>query len=584
MDPTEIQRKVLNEWFNTARWIYNRCLAVVNEAKEKGLNYLHKKKLRELVINDDNYKDDPELYWVLRTPYDIKDGAMEDLLDAFHAAESKNTHISEKKDKAKKEVKFEIHFKTKRKMSDSIRIHAKHWKKKPIQHNHPSENYGRFNPDKFKDSVENELLSLGLNSHHCDKKKLRKEKLQKLYQMKREIADKGEEIFQLSNLPKLESILNLEESETGYVSEKTISRYIDNPQYNNWKKKLEDDPELKKRKAYLKSLKKKYEENKPEIGESDIQLLFREQVPDDLVYDTRLKRDNLGHFYLCVLNPIEIRSENQRPEPIMENEGNVLAIDPGTKTFLTGYDPSGRIIEWGRHDHLKIIKLGNRASRFQRLANKKNIGHRKRYQYLRSKQRVHQKIQHMVCELHCKLAKFLCENYDVILLPEFKSKQMAKKSYKRKLNNSCTFALLSWSHWKFQQRLIQKAREYPWCKVCIITEEYTTKTCGRCGHINDVKGDVFKCSQCKFVAERDSHAAQNIYLRFLTKFRDQNSKNSEPANVARPRPSSVTRDIIDLDDFDMVFQLYHLLRIVGFIEGERCFYFCTSICFNIFFR
>jgi putative resolvase len=43
MIPTTVQKKILNEWFHTARWIYNQCLAIV---KEKGIEYLDMSKLR----------------------------------------------------------------------------------------------------------------------------------------------------------------------------------------------------------------------------------------------------------------------------------------------------------------------------------------------------------------------------------------------------------------------------------------------------------------------------------------------------------------------------------------------------------
>ena len=50
----------------------------------------------------------------------------------------------------------------------------------------------------------------------------------------------------------------------------------------------------------------------------------------------------------------------------------------------------------------------------------------------------------------------------------------------------------------------------------ICTEEYTSKTCGRCGELNDVKAlDVYSCNKCKLVIDRDVNGARNIYIKVL---------------------------------------------------------------------
>ena len=78
--------------------------------------------------------------------------------------------------------------------------------------------------------------------------------------------------------------------------------------------------------------------------------------------------------------------------------------------------------------------------------------------------------------------------------------------------------MVTWSHYRFQMRLLNKAREYPWCQVVIVSEAYTSKTCGKCGTINNKLGGskVFKCGSCGLVCDRDKHAARNILLRYLT--------------------------------------------------------------------
>jgi transposase len=49
-------------------------------------------------------------------------------------------------------------------------------------------------------------------------------------------------------------------------------------------------------------------------------------------------------------------------------------------------------------------------------------------------------------------------------------------------------------------------------------EQFTTKTCGNCGCINENVGSnkIFKCDKCNLIADRDFHAARNILIKFLT--------------------------------------------------------------------
>ena len=75
------------------------------------------------------------------------------------------------------------------------------------------------------------------------------------------------------------------------------------------------------------------------------------------------------------------------------------------------------------------------------------------------------------------------------------------------------------AHYKFQQRLKDKSREFPLCRVEIVSEAFTSKTCGRCGKINETLGGkaVFECANCQLKLDRDIHAARNILLRALEK-------------------------------------------------------------------
>jgi len=72
---------------------------------------------------------------------------------------------------------------------------------------------------------------------------------------------------------------------------------------------------------------------------------------------------------------------------------------------------------------------------------------------------------------------------------------------------------LNLQHYKFKGRLRHKCKEYS-SKLKDCTEEYTSKTCTRCGQINEVGcSEIYKCSGCKLVIDRDINGARNIYLK-----------------------------------------------------------------------
>ncbi|MCC3491690.1 MAG: transposase [Microcoleus sp. PH2017_16_JOR_D_A] len=54
--------------------------------------------------------------------------------------------------------------------------------------------------------------------------------------------------------------------------------------------------------------------------------------------------------------------------------------------------------------------------------------------------------------------------------------------------------------------------------VVDVSEAYTSKTCGNCGHIHRKLGGskVFKCPNCQTVIGRDLNGARNILLRALS--------------------------------------------------------------------
>lgn len=109
--PTQEERMRLRQWIGTARWTYNQCLIAVEKEGVKR----NKKDLRARCLNAANFQSKTELKWVLETPYDIRDEAMNDLLKGYasnFAAKRKN---------------FKMKFRSKKDPQSSIAILSKHW-------------------------------------------------------------------------------------------------------------------------------------------------------------------------------------------------------------------------------------------------------------------------------------------------------------------------------------------------------------------------------------------------------------------------------------------------------------------------
>lgn len=242
-------------------------------------------------------------------------------------------------------------------------------------------------------------------------------------------------------------------------------------------------------------------------------LIGAEAIPSEVNHAVRFVRDRMGRYFLVIPTDTPKKSENQAP---LERE-SIVSLDPGVRTFQTTYDASGLASEWGKGDMSTIYTLCRKADKLQSVWQGKKG--KKRRSTKRAWLRLLERIKNKVNEIHCKLAKWLCDNYMVILIPKFETSQMVRRT-KRKIHTTTARNMLTWSHYRFREKLKTKAELYPWVKVIECDEPYTSKTCGQCGEINTKLGGAktFKCSKCGYVANRDVNGARNILLRYLSLF------------------------------------------------------------------
>ena len=144
----------------------------------------------------------------------------------------------------------------------------------------------------------------------------------------------------------------------------------------------------------------------------------------------------------------------------------ICGVDPGVRNFMTTYDTLGKISYY------------NYNSRYHNALSSKKY--------------------------HYKVAKTLIENYDIIMYGDIMIN-----------HKTLRFDL-------FKKTLIRVAKQSKTCKVYVVDESFTTKTCSKCGELNmDLTTEKeYKCIGCKQLVYRDSNAAKNILLKGLISNRD----------------------------------------------------------------
>ena len=218
-----------------------------------------------------------------------------------------------------------------------------------------------------------------------------------------------------------------------------------------------------------------------------------------LVYDRRV-----GTYTLQV--PVEI------DYTLPYAKRSVVSIDPGVRTFLTYYTPDGETGEIGKGLRTIHRQFGA-IDKISGMIKRREGNHRRLRHLRRARRRIYNKVKYLTDEIHWKAAAFLCGNFNTVLLPKFGAAAMLKK---RGLSSRTKRDMQAWSHGRFRERMLHKARETR-TRVVVCGEAYTSKTCGHCGWQHDRLGSskTFVCGQCGNVFDRDVNAARNVLLRNL---------------------------------------------------------------------
>lgn len=220
--------------------------------------------------------------------------------------------------------------------------------------------------------------------------------------------------------------------------------------------------------------------------------------------EIKVIRNRLGDYYVHTLKTVV---PLQKREP--SDCSRVTALDPGCRKFAVSYNCDKSII-YGENTLQKLKKLCKTLdTTISNISKETNTIRRKSMR--KACIRIRTRIRNLRNDFHKKVANHLTTNYDVILLPIFRSQSMLPK-----LNSKSARLMCNWAHFQFRMYLQHKCN-VTGCKLYVVREDYTSKTCGNCGYIRTDKytSENYKCSVCNVDCDRDIMAARNIYIKNL---------------------------------------------------------------------
>ena len=194
-----------------------------------------------------------------------------------------------------------------------------------------------------------------------------------------------------------------------------------------------------------------------------------------------------------------------------ETQGRVVALDPGIRSFLAWFS-EGDAGHIGKGDFGRIQRLCAHLDDLLSRASK--ASHRRKRNMHQAADRMRIRIRNLVDELHHKAARFLADNYDVILIPRFESSDMVRRGARR-LRRKNVRNLLTFAHYRFRSFLEWKA-EQTGKTVLVVNEAYTSKTCSWSGEIiQNLGGRKIVTGRDGVRLDRDINGARGIFLRAL---------------------------------------------------------------------
>lgn len=237
-------------------------------------------------------------------------------------------------------------------------------------------------------------------------------------------------------------------------------------------------------------------------------VLIDELLPNGIDKFCKITKSSNDVYHLIV-------SYEKMPKDGCENKKeDFISLDPGERVFQSAYASDHKCYQFGTKQMEQIKSIHSKIDELKSLRKKKGNSKTKNTFY-KNKVNTHEyKVKNIVDNLHNQISSFVSKNYKTVVIGKFGSHNVLKST---NLNHKVKRLLQTQSHYRFRMKLecVCKTNN---SNLIVQEEQYTTKTCGCCGFINENIGanKVFTCEKCNIVADRDFHAARNILIKCLT--------------------------------------------------------------------
>ena len=199
---------------------------------------------------------------------------------------------------------------------------------------------------------------------------------------------------------------------------------------------------------------------------------------------------NKGKWFLYI--PVMKKTVDPRSD-------DECALDPGIRKFQTLYSNKEIVkVVPNKEMRAKLYLKKDKICSLEKCKTRK-----------RAISRINYKITNLTDDMHYKFINYIKTNYRTVHIPEFETQKLGLKN--RKVNR----IMYDLKHYQFRTRLMDNFALVRHAGAVVCTEEYTSKTCTKCGSINNIgSAETYKCNTCGLVIDRDVNGARNIFIKY----------------------------------------------------------------------
>jgi len=204
---------------------------------------------------------------------------------------------------------------------------------------------------------------------------------------------------------------------------------------------------------------------------------------------------------------ISITAEVQDP-PLQYKINKHIGLDWGLKTYLTGFD--GENIITADFDEKILKSLDTRINLYQKQLSRKIINSKRYLKVTTKLQQSYLNFSNYRLDNIKKIVSYLHENYDTVSLEKLNMRfAISNKHLSKRVHQK--------PYYLFKETLVNKFNQFNKNVFYVPKEFPSTQMCSNCGNTKTKEEklklgeNIYKCTKCGTIIERDENAAKNIY-------------------------------------------------------------------------